>query len=48
MKCLNCGGEDFEKADRDGIFTLPYTGGMTTVEVPRYFKLWTRTSSTRP
>jgi len=37
MKCVNCGGEDFEKAERDGIFTLPYSFKYTDAEVPRYF-----------
>lgn len=37
MKCLNCGGDDFERVDRDGIFTLPYSYNAYDIEVPRYF-----------
>ncbi len=45
MKCLNCGGEDFEKAEHDGQFTtafsyrrvVDFTSKEKTVIVPRYF-----------
>ena len=38
MKCVNCGGTEFEKAARDGIFTLQYQDRFGSgVEVPRYF-----------
>ncbi len=45
MKCLNCGREDFEKAEHDGQFTtafsyrsnLEFAHGERTVIVPRYF-----------
>lgn len=45
MKCLNCGGEDFEKAEHDGQFTTAFAYSSSfdfvrrekTVIVPRYF-----------
>ncbi len=45
MKCLNCGGTEFEKAEFEGQFTTPFSyrskfgwsASEKTVIVPRYF-----------
>ena len=37
MKCLNCGEMEFEKAEWEGVFTLPYKDEVgLNVDVPRY------------
>ncbi len=37
MKCLNCGETEFEKAEWEGVFTLPYKDEYGhNVDVPRY------------